>query len=150
MSLNLRSRRGVHELVSTMIGLPLIIVFIGIIVYFGRGLYLRAALEDTAAVGARWAATSLSGAQGCRQAREAMQRTLEGYYINPAPARMRVTPVSRWGRGARARVSVEYPLNQRIVPVFGPLLGDLNVRVEYLTPIDTLNARHDYGWLPCQ
>lgn len=148
--LSLRGRRGIGELVSTFVAIPLLVFFIGLIVYAGRALYLRAALEDAAAAGARWAATSLSGAQGCRQAREAVQRALEGYYINPAPARISIQPVALWGRGSRARVSVEYDLDQSVAPVFGRLLGNMTQRVQYFAPLDSWNARHSYGWQPCQ
>ncbi|MBO9345811.1 MAG: hypothetical protein J7601_08835 [Chloroflexi bacterium] len=146
----MRSRRGLSELIGTLIALPLIIAAIGATVYFGRGFYLRAALEDTASVGARWASTSLSGQQGCAQALEAMRRTLRGYYIDPAGARITVRAEEVWGRGLFARVSVSYRLDQRSVPIFGPLLGSPTVSVSYATPIDQFNARHgEEGWSQC-
>jgi Flp pilus assembly protein TadG len=146
----IRSRRGLSELIGLLLALPLIITAIGATVYFGRALYLQAALEDTAAVGARWASTSLSGQQGCAQALEAMRRTLRGYYIEPSGARISVSAEEVWGRGLYARVRVSYRLDQRAVPVFGGLLGPITVRAGYSTPIDTYNARHsEGGWSQC-
>ena len=48
------------------------VLIIGMLMYFGRVQYVRAALEAAGASGARFAATSLSGEKGCQQAREAM------------------------------------------------------------------------------
>jgi hypothetical protein len=150
MGMTAKDRRGLSELIGTLIALPLIIAAISITVYFGRGFYLLAALEDTASVGARWASTSLSGQQGCSQAIRAMRRTLEGYYINPAGASITVGAEQVWGRGLFARVSISYRLDQRSVPIFGQLLGSPTIRASYVTPIDQFNARHnEEGWSQC-
>jgi Flp pilus assembly protein TadG len=122
---------------------------IAMMLYFGRALYAKAAVEDTASVGARWAATSLSGEQGCRQSRQALTTVLQGYYLNPAGAHVTVRPVGAWGRGARAEVLVTYNVSQRGVPILGPLLGDSIVRSHYLVPIDAFNSRYDDAWRAC-
>ncbi|MCL5998678.1 MAG: pilus assembly protein [Chloroflexi bacterium] len=147
--IDLRSRRGLAELLSTLVALPLLLLVIAFILYFGRALYAKAAIEDAAAVGARWAGTSLGGQQGCRQARESMAKVFQGYYIDPAGATVSVRPVTLWGRGTRALVDVRYNVSQRRVPILGPLLGDVTVKTQYSVPIDTFNNRYDYGWLPC-
>jgi Flp pilus assembly protein TadG len=77
--LHIRSRRGVAEALSTLVALPVFLIFAGFLLYFGRLLYIKAAVEDAAAAGARWATTSLTGAQGFTQAREAMQLVFNGY-----------------------------------------------------------------------
>jgi hypothetical protein len=147
--IDLRSRRGVAELVSTLLALPLLLLMIAMILYFGRALYAKAAVEDTASVGARWAATSLSGEQGCRQSRQALTTVLQGYYLDPAGAHVTVRPVGAWGRGARAEVQVTYKVSQRGVPILGRLLGDSVVRSRYLVPIDPFNNRYDDAWQVC-
>lgn len=147
--IDLRSRRGLAELLSTLVALPVLLLAIAFMLYFGRALYVKAAIEDAAAVGARWAATSLGGQQGCQQAREAMAKVLQGYYIDPAGTTVSVRPVTLWGRGTRAVVDVRYNVSQRQVPILGPILGDLTVKTQYSVPIDTFNNRYDYGWLPC-
>ena len=72
---------------------------IGFMAYFGRALYARAAIEDAAAIGARWAATSLTGKKGCEQARAAMALSLQGYYLDPSGASLSVQPLGAWDRG---------------------------------------------------
>jgi hypothetical protein len=147
-NIRLRSRRGIEELVSTFLAIPLFLLVIGLVLYFGRALYVKAAVEDTAATGARWAATSLSGQQGCGQARQALGLVLQGYYLDPAGARITVRPVAAWGRGMRAHVEVSYVVSQRGVPILGPLLGDTTVSGSYVVPIDAFNNR--YGWERCE
>jgi Flp pilus assembly protein TadG len=148
-SIDLRSRRGIAELLSTFVALPVLLLAIGVILFFGRAMYAQAAIEDAASVGARWAATSLSGQKGCQQAREAMNRVLQGYYVDPGGAQITVRPVSLWGRGTRARVQVQYTVGQGRVPILGALLGDTTVRTQYDVPIDTFINRYSYGWMSC-
>lgn len=143
----LRSRRGVADALATMVCFPVLLVVVGFMLYYGRALYVRAAVEDAATVGARFAVTSLSGAQGCRQAREAMQLVFDGYYVNPSDFGFSVQPTTAWGRGRAARVTVSYRLDQSPVPLFGALLGNLTLKASYDVPIDPFNNR--YEWTSC-
>ncbi len=147
--IDLHSRRGLAELLSTLVALPVLLLAIAFILYFGRAMYAKAAIEDMAAVGARWAATSLGGQQGCRQAREAMSKVLQGYTVDPAGATISVRPLALWGRGTRALVTAQYHVSQRQIPILGSLLGDITVKTQYSVPIDTYNNRYDYGWTTC-
>ena len=113
---DLSDERGVTELLETLLALPVLLILIATIWYFGRAWYARVAVEDAAGVGARWAATSLTGAQGCRQAREAMRRTLDGYFVSPRSTAISVRPQTGWGRGQRALVSVRLTVDQSRVP----------------------------------
>ena len=145
--LQARSRLGVASSFATVMAVPVFIVFVGFIVYFGRLLYVRAAAEDAAATGSRWAVTSLSGLQGCSQAREVMQKVFDGYNIDPAGWRFSVASTTQWGRGRMAEVVVSYGLNQAGVPIFGALLGNPSVTTRYVVPIDAWNNR--YVWSNC-
>lgn len=147
LAICLRSRHGISDPLSTLLALPVFLIFIGFLLYFGRLLYVKAAVEDAAAAGARWATTSLSGAQGCAQAREAMQLAFSGYYADPAGFEYAVEPLSAWGRGAVARVTVSYRVRLADVPIFGPLLGNRAVSTRYDVPIDAFNNR--YAWSAC-
>jgi hypothetical protein len=147
LCLHVRSRRGVAETLATLVALPVFLVFVGFLLYFGRLLYIKATVEDAAAAGARWATTSLSGAQGCAQARQAMQLVFNGYYANPNGFDYSVQPLTSWGRRAVARITVQYRLRQTDVPIFGMLLGNRVVSTQYDVPIDTFNNR--YAWTSC-
>lgn len=147
--LNLRSRRGMSGLLSTLLFIPLMLLMIGMTLYFGRALYAKAAIEDAASAGARFAATSLSGSQGCAQARAAVFDVLAGHYLDPAGASLSVRPVTVWGRGTQAQIDVTYTVGQARVPIFGALLGNTQVRTRYRVVIDTFNNRYANGYLPC-
>lgn len=147
MTLRLRSRRGIVEPMAMIVCFPVLLIVVAFMLYYGRALYAKAAVEDAATVGARWAVTSLSGAQGCRQAREAMQVVFDGYYVDAGGFSHGVSPVVVWGRGLNARVSVRYRVNQAPVPIFGALPGNLQVSTSYDVPIDKFNNR--YEWATC-
>lgn len=148
-SLNLKSRRGAAELMTTILAIPLMTIMIGLLLYFGRALYAKAALEDAAAAGARFAVTSLSGEKGCRQAREALLLTLQGYHLNVADAQFTIAPTAAWGRAARVRVVASYTVNQQIVPIFGLFMGNTTLRTMYEVRVDAFNNRYSNGWRPC-
>jgi Flp pilus assembly protein TadG len=145
--INLSSDHGFIELLETVLAIPVLLILVATIWYFGRVWYTRAAVEDAAGVGARWAATSLMGAQGCRQAREAMQQTLAGYALNASAAHISVRPQAAWGRGQRAVVNVSYIVDQSRVPLLGKVLGNKTVETTLVVPIDRYVNR--YGWEPC-
>ena len=147
--IHLKSRRGVAEVLSTVLAIPIFLILIGTLMYFGRALYAKAAVEEAASGGARWAATSLSGQQGCAQVREAIVTTLRGYYLDPSGASVQVQPVTTWGRGTQALIRVTYRVGQRSVPILGPLLGDTPVRTEYRVTIDPYLNRYSNGWRAC-
>lgn len=146
---DLRSRRGLSEALSTILSIPVLLVIVGMMIYFGRALYAKAAIEDAAAAGARFAATSLSGQQGCAQAQAAVVQTLQGHYLDPGGAAVSIRPNAAWGRGAQALVEVSYQVGQSRVPIFGALLGPTHVRTRYVVRIDAYNNRYDNGYLPC-
>jgi Flp pilus assembly protein TadG len=147
--IDLRSRNGFSEALSTIVSIPVLLVIVGMMIYFGRALYVKAAIEEAAAAGARFAATSLSGEQGCAQAQAAVNQTLQGFYLDPSSAAVSIRPSMAWGRGAQALVDVSYRVGQGRVPIFGALLGATDVRTHYVVRIDTFNNRYASGYLPC-
>ena len=146
----LGSHGGLIEMLEVVVLFPLMTMMIFAMLYLGRGWYLRAALEDTVAVGSRWAATSLSGSQGCAQAREAMLQVISGYHLNPGGATLSIKPDGAdWGRGKRAVVSASYKLSQAGVPITGGMWGDKTLSTQLIVPVDAFNNRYENGWLPC-
>jgi Flp pilus assembly protein TadG len=146
---DLRSRRGLSGVLSTVLLMPLLILIVGMMLYFGRALYVKAALEDAASAGARFAAASLSGARGCAQARQAAFDVLAGHYLDPAGASIAVRPVTVWGRGTQAEIELGYTVGQRYAPVIGALLGDTRVGARYRVVIDGFNNRWADGYQRC-
>jgi Flp pilus assembly protein TadG len=146
---SLASRKGLGEIVTTLIAIPFFAVVIGFLAYFGRALVVRGALEEAAAAGARFAVTSLSGQKGCAQAKDAMFRVLQGYQLDPSAAQIAIQPITVWGRGERAAVHVAYRVPQSHGLFFMQMLGEPTVRAYYEVVIDRYNNRFSNGWLPC-
>lgn len=146
---DLRSRLGFSEALSTILSVPVLLVILGMMIYFGRALYAKAAIEEAAAAGARFAATSLSGQQGCAQAQAAVVQALQGYSLDASSAAVSIRPRTAWGRGTQALVDVSYHVGQSRVPILGALLGPTQVQTRYIIRIDTYNNRYANGYLPC-
>lgn len=146
---DLRSRRGFSEALSTILSIPVLLVIVGMMIYFGRALYAKAAIEEAAAAGARFAATSLSGQQGCAQAQAAVVQALQGYYLDAGGAAVSIRPRTTWGRGTQALVEVSYRVGQSRVPILGALLGPTQVHTRYVVRIDAYNNRYANGYQPC-
>ena len=145
---NLRSHAGMSELIEAIYGFPLVLLIGFTALALGRGWYVRAAVEDAVAVGARWAATSLSGEQGCMQATMAMRTALSGFSLDVGAVQISVRPQARWGRGETAVVEVTYHLDQSGLPLVGAI-GSHTIASRLTVPIDRNNNRYENGWRPC-
>ncbi|NJM39292.1 MAG: hypothetical protein HC853_00265 [Anaerolineae bacterium] len=146
-------RAGITDLLEVVVIFPALTLMIFLMVYLGRAWYVRAALEDAAAAGARWAPTSLSGTQGCAQARRAMNEVISKYHLNPAGAEFNITldstSLGRWGRGARAIITAQYRIDQSVVPVAGAKWGNPTISTRLVVPVDYFNNRYTNGWEVC-
>ena len=145
----LRSHHGVTSLIDVVFAFPTMMTVIFTVLYFGRAWYVRAMVEDVAASGTRWAATSLSGEQGCTQAMQAMQTVIAGYYLDPTTAKLGVRPEGAWGRNGKARVSVAFKLDQSAIPIVGAWWGNPTIQRQLVVPIDRNVNRYPNGWRAC-
>ena len=136
-------------MLSTLLAIPLLAILIGYTVYFGRALYARAAIEEAAAAGARFAVTSLSGEQGCRQAQAVMLTVLQGYHLDPTGAMLTVQPMAGWNRNARIEVVVSYQVPALPSLFFSRMLGDPLVQARYEVRVDPYANRYSNGWQAC-
>ena len=149
-----RSRRGVAELLSTLMAVPVFAIFISLLLYFGNALYARAAIEDAAIAGSRFAVTSLSGDQGCEQARDVIAQVLKGYGADRKAVSWLVAPLDHNYKRARTRddkiqIEMSYEVDQRDVPIFGELLGNYTAQTNYVLIVDRNTNRYWNGWKPC-
>lgn len=140
-----RSRRGLAELTATILYVPLCALLFAFMLYFGRMQYGQVAVEEAAAAGARWVATTLSNERGCRQARSAIAASLATFYLDPAGADIRVSfgQLGQSGRAAVARIDVSYRVWNAGIPFFGRL-GNPTAHAQYVVPVDALNNRYDW------
>lgn len=129
--------------------IPFFAIVFCFIAYFGRALYAKAAIEDAAATGARFAVTSLSGRKGCQQAQEAMIDVLKGHYLDASGASISVIPKAGWGRNASVVVRVSYTVKQPTALFFSRALGDSKLTTSYEVVVDRYNNRYSNGWQAC-
>ncbi|MBU0492219.1 MAG: pilus assembly protein [Chloroflexi bacterium] len=70
--------------------LPLVLLLIAGVIFFGRVLYTQIALDNAAYDGVRAGIASLNSGREQQQAELAARWTLAGYHLDPQPARVQV------------------------------------------------------------
>ncbi len=108
--------------VEFLIVLPLLLIVIAGILYFGRVLYASIAADMASYDCARTAAEALKAGHGVNQGESAAKNTLRGFDMNPGGARVQVSAPSGWKRGGQIRCSVAYGISLGGLP-FVQLLG---------------------------
>ena len=120
--------------VEVLLVLPLYLVLIVGVTYFGRAWYAKIAAEVAAYDAARTAIEAMAGGErtglsgympgGRQQGVIAARQTLAGFYLNPANADVRVAPVDVWGRGQAVRCDVRYRVDLSGVPLIELINAD--------------------------
>jgi hypothetical protein len=114
--------------VEILLVLPLYIVLIIGASYFGQAWYAKIAAETAAYDGARTAAEAMTQEArtvwgnahvpgGTTQGVIAARQTLNGFYLDPSSADVRVVPLDVWGRGQAVRCDVRYRVDLSGVPL---------------------------------
>jgi len=94
--------------VETLLVLPILLLLITGIIWFGQLAYAKLATEAAAWSGARHAISTLDPWRGPAQAFTAARYTLSGFGLNPDSARLRLTMFGYWRRGTMVRMEVCY------------------------------------------
>ena len=98
--------------------LPLFLALIAGILYFGRVLYVKIAVDAAAYDCVRTAAEAMQpdGAQGRYQGETVALNTLEGFYLNRRGGSAAVAYPGSWGRGQEVACQVRYTMSLGGVP----------------------------------
>jgi uncharacterized protein (UPF0333 family) len=98
--------------------LPLLLALIAGILYFGRVLYAKIAVDNAAYDCVRTAAEAMQqdGAQGRYQGETVAINTLEGFYLNRRGGSAAVAYPGSWGRGQEVACQVRYNVSLGGVP----------------------------------
>jgi len=115
----LRSENGERgqAYVEVLLLLPLYVVLIVGVTYFGRAWYAKIAAEVAAYDGTRTAIEAMGEPRGTWQGIIAARQTLAGFYLDPSHADVRVVPLDVWGRGQAVRCDVRYRVDLSGVPL---------------------------------
>ena len=103
------SERG-QAYVELVMVLPLFLIVIAALIFFGRVLYVKIALDMASYDACRAAVEALRPGDGIAQGMTAGRQTLAGFYLNPAGASIAVSPAGGWARGTPVQCTANYDL----------------------------------------
>ncbi len=90
--------------------LPLFLIVIAALIFFGRVLYVKIALDMASYDACRAAVEALRRGDGVSQGSIAGRETLKGFFLNPAAANITVSSAGGWARGTPVQCVATYDL----------------------------------------
>lgn len=116
--------------IEFMLVLPLFLLTIAALIFFGRVLYVKLALDMTTYDACRAAVEALDGEDGIAQGSAAGKNTLRGFFLNAGVVRLAITPQGAWTRGTRVMCQARFDLYVGDIPLAGAITGKANVNLE--------------------
>ena len=127
-----RGERG-QALAELAVVLPLVLILVSGIMFFGRVLYTALAVDAASFDGARAAVETLTRARGPEQGVQAATLTLSGYYLDPGAAGITVVPLTAWDRGSAVLSHVCYNVRVDDIPLVRWFFGGQSMQVNAIT-----------------
>ena len=122
----LHERRGQAYIEFIMI-LPVLLILLAGVIFFGRILYLKIAIEMASYNGIRTAVEALDHGAAVYQGCTAAGNTLAGFHIHAGAAQIAVTSTGGWQRGQHACCCVTYNVGVGNVPFLGVFFPQENI-----------------------
>jgi Flp pilus assembly protein TadG len=119
--------------VELVMVLPLFLIVIAALIFFGRVLYVKIALDMTTYDACRAAVEALQPGDGIAQGLTAGQQTLSGFHLNPAGAGIAVSPTGGWVRGAPVQCTASYDLFVGDIPGAASMGSESGVSIQSTT-----------------
>jgi Flp pilus assembly protein TadG len=116
-----------QALTELLLILPVALLLVFALIFFGRAFYVKLAVEAAAADAARMAVETLDSQLGPWQGVQAAYNTLSGYHLNPSGASVFVQPRAAWGRGTTVDSRVAYPVFTADIPFLGSVFPSVEV-----------------------
>ena len=137
----LRHRHG-QAYIEFILILPLVLILLAGVIFFGRILYLKIALDMASYDGVRAAVEALDQAAGINQGTVAARATLEGFHINAQGAAVSITPMGPWERGQQVCCRITYNLTVGDIPFVGAFYphGGFHVSSMTCSRVETLRS----------
>ena len=111
----LATERG-QAYVELVMVLPLFLMVIAALIFFGRVLYVKIALDMASYDACRAAVEALQPDAGISQGLIAGRETLRGFYLNAAGANLAISPAGGWARGVPVQCTASYDLFAGDIP----------------------------------
>ena len=96
--------------IELVMALPLFLIVIAALIFFGRVLYVKIALDMASYDACRAAVEALQPGDGVAQGMVAGRETLKGFYLNPDGANVTIAPAGAWQRGTPIQCKATYDL----------------------------------------
>jgi hypothetical protein len=119
--------------VELVMVLPLFMIVIAALIFFGRVLYVKIALDMASYDTCRAAVEALRSEEGVFQGMTAGQETLRGFYLNPAGANVSISPIGDWARGTPVRCEASYDLFVGDIPGVSGIASDSSILLQSTT-----------------
>ncbi len=113
----LRKEESGQAFVELVVILPFLFITIAALVFFGRVLYAKIALDMASYDACRAAVEALRPDDGQQQGLTAGRETLSGFYMNAASAQLTVASTLTWGRGVWVSCNSRYNLYVGDIPL---------------------------------
>lgn len=110
--------------------LPLFLLTIAALIFFGRVLYVKLALDMTTYDACRAAVEALDGEDGIAQGNTTGRNTLRGFFLNAGAVQLAITPQGAWQRGTRVRCHARFNLYVADIPLASALTSKSHVNLE--------------------
>ncbi len=113
--------------------LPLFLIVIAALIFFGRVLYVKIALDMASYDACRAAVEALRAGDGVSQGMIAGRETLKGFYLNPAGANIMIAPARGWERGTPVQCIATYDLFVGDIPSLSSFASGSGVPLQSTT-----------------
>ncbi len=127
-----QDERG-QSLAELAVVLPLILIMVSGIMFFGRVLYTALAVDAASFDAARASVETLTRERGPEQGVQAATFTLDGYYLDPSAAQISVIPLSTWDRGSAVLAHICYMVRVDDIPLVRLFFAGSGVQVNATT-----------------
>lgn len=116
--------------IEFMLVLPLFLITLAGLIFFGRVLYVKLALDMATYDACRAAVEAMQGDDGIAQGTRAGHNTLRGFNLNVSAAHVAVTPQGAWARGTRVVCRAQFNVYVGDIPLATAIAGRSAVNVE--------------------
>ena len=113
-----------------MLVLPLFLLTIAALIFFGRVLYVKLALDIATYDACRAAVEALDGEDGIAQASTAGKNTVRGFFLNAGTMRLTIAPQGIWQRGTRVMCHARFNVYVGDIPLAHAIAGKSSVNLE--------------------
>ena len=116
--------------IEFMLVLPLFLITLAGLIFFGRVLYVKLALDMAVYDACRAAVEAMQEKDGLAQGTGAGRNTLRGFNLNAGGAHVDVVPQGTWTRGTRVVCRADFNVYVGDIPLAAQIAGKTSVNLQ--------------------